>query len=174
MIEEWKEYVTYNHSVIVTKIRVSNFGNIEGEIYNNKPLNIYIRNGRKFLNGIPIFKLVDLVFNGYLPKGYVVHHVDRNKLNDRLDNLQRMTKSEHVSLHMKGNKYTEGFQYSEETRKIWSEQRKGNTNVRNRIWITKEGKSKLVYPNEIDKYLKEGYEVGRNTKGRIPWNKKQN
>jgi hypothetical protein len=34
-----------------------------------------------------------------LPKGMVVHHRDRDKLNNELDNLQLMTRSAHTVLH---------------------------------------------------------------------------
>jgi hypothetical protein len=37
----------------------------------------------------------------YVPKGSVVHHIDGNKLNNSVDNLQCMTRSEHMSHHAK-------------------------------------------------------------------------
>lgn len=37
--------------------------------------------------------------NGPLPKGMVVHHRDRNELNDALGNLQAMTRAEHLNEH---------------------------------------------------------------------------
>ena len=166
MIEEWRIYKTNK-----TDIEVSNFGNVRGIKWNEQPLNIHIKNGRRYLNGIPVFKLVDFVFNGPLPKGFVVHHIDENKLNDKLNNLKRMSKNEHVSFHMKGNQYTLGYVPSEETRKKISEKDKGNTNVKGRIWVTKDGKSKMIHPQQTEDFLNKGYEIGRNTKGRIPWNK---
>jgi HNH endonuclease len=39
--------------------------------------------------------------NGQLPKGYVVHHKDRNTLNDEIENLQAMTRAEHIEEHRK-------------------------------------------------------------------------
>lgn len=38
-----------------------------------------------------------------LLKDEVVHHINENKLDNRLENLQLMTKGEHISLHKKGN-----------------------------------------------------------------------
>ena len=38
-------------------------------------------------------------FNGEIPEGYVIHHIDGDKSNNDLTNLQLMTKSEHVKLH---------------------------------------------------------------------------
>ena len=37
--------------------------------------------------------------NGPLPRGYVIHHKDRNPLNDDLENLQAMTRAEHIEEH---------------------------------------------------------------------------
>ena len=37
--------------------------------------------------------------NGSVPKGSVVHHKDRDSLNDSLDNLQVMTRAEHINEH---------------------------------------------------------------------------
>jgi hypothetical protein len=39
------------------------------------------------------------LYNGKIPEGYVIHHKDRNKLNNSIDNLQLMTESEHSILH---------------------------------------------------------------------------
>lgn len=38
--------------------------------------------------------------NGKVPKGSVVHHKDRNPLNDFIDNLQCMTRAEHAMEHL--------------------------------------------------------------------------
>ena len=50
------------------------------------------------------FKLHHAVFCYYnnitkIPKGYVIHHKDFNKLNNDISNLQLLTISEHVTLH---------------------------------------------------------------------------
>lgn len=38
--------------------------------------------------------------NGEVPKGFHVHHLNENKSDNRIENLQLMSKSEHISLHM--------------------------------------------------------------------------
>ena len=40
-------------------------------------------------------------FNGEIPKGYVVHHIDGDPSNNKIENLQIMTQSEHIMLHQK-------------------------------------------------------------------------
>jgi len=47
-----------------------------------------------------ISRLMWTAWNGPIPKGYEIHHKDENILNDYIDNLQMLTKSEHSSLHM--------------------------------------------------------------------------
>jgi hypothetical protein len=37
--------------------------------------------------------------NGPIPKGYVIHHKDRDTLNDGIDNLQALTRAEHIEDH---------------------------------------------------------------------------
>lgn len=43
--------------------------------------------------------LVWEVFNGPIPKGYVVHHKDHNRHNNCIDNLELLTDSEHKKRH---------------------------------------------------------------------------
>lgn len=37
--------------------------------------------------------------NGKIPRGYVIHHKDRNALNDDIDNLECLTKAQHMNEH---------------------------------------------------------------------------
>ena len=38
-------------------------------------------------------------YNGNIPKGYEVHHIDHNKDNNEIENLQLLTKKEHNKIH---------------------------------------------------------------------------
>lgn len=108
-VEIWKRHTTYGSNrtgatCIVSDFEISNWGNLKpGGIFNKKPAKIHIlEDGRRSLSNNRkhcIFKYVDLLFNGPKPKGYVVHHIDFSKDNDRLDNLQRMTISHHMHIH---------------------------------------------------------------------------
>ena len=39
--------------------------------------------------------------NGKIPKGYEIHHIDFNKINNKIENLQLVTPSEHTKIHAK-------------------------------------------------------------------------
>ena len=48
---------------------------------------------------ILMHKYVWEYYNGKIPKGYEVHHIDRNRANNDISNLQLLTKEEHKRLH---------------------------------------------------------------------------
>jgi len=103
MEEIWKEYKTHK-----THFRVSNLGNVEVLKWNTrKDLEniVFIDDrGRRCIGSkkFPVYLVVDRLFNGEKPKWMNVHHKDENKLNDRLDNLVRMSTNEHMKEHLTG------------------------------------------------------------------------
>ena len=54
-----------------------------------------------WLNGTNchIHRLVWEKQNGEIPKGYVIHHKDENKMNWNLDNLELLNRSKHIQEH---------------------------------------------------------------------------
>ena len=38
-------------------------------------------------------------YNGPIPKGYEIHHIDINKDNNEIENLQMVTRKEHHEIH---------------------------------------------------------------------------
>jgi len=47
--------------------------------------------------------------NGPIPKGYDIHHIDENRENNNIDNLECLPKSEHTSKYSPhNNQYTKG------------------------------------------------------------------
>ena len=57
------------------------------------------------LNGKFLHRKIWKHFNGEIPEGYVIHHIDGDPSNNDLENLQMVTRSEHVKLHMAVKKY---------------------------------------------------------------------
>lgn len=62
----------------------------------------YFINGRKASE----HRLVWEKHNGPIPEGYVIHHKDGNGLNNSIDNLEMMTRSEHARYHKLHDNHT--------------------------------------------------------------------
>jgi len=57
---------------------------------------IKIREPNKWM---PLSNFIWLKYNKFIPKGYVIHHVDGNELNDNIENLILMSRRDHFILH---------------------------------------------------------------------------
>lgn len=168
--EIWKKYKSFYRSGRIRSLfMVSNFGNIRGDLYNGKPLNVFINNkGKRALsNGSDsqIFRLVWKIFKGEIPKGYCIHHIDENPLNDRLDNLQLMSNSKHVSLHHKGKPL------SEEARRKMSEKAKLrgpiSDETRRKLSIAGKGRKHTEEAKEKIRQKKMGHSVSITARQKI-------
>ncbi|MBQ3441621.1 MAG: HNH endonuclease [Selenomonadaceae bacterium] len=53
-----------------------------------------------YKKGKPLHRAVWEFYNGEVPKGYEIHHVDFNPENNQLDNLQLVTEKEHRQIHV--------------------------------------------------------------------------
>ena len=110
MQEIWKDVNGYEGSY-----QVSNLGNVKSfKMYEGKLLKPQMRSGyysvRLYFNleykNIKVHQLVGMSFLGYVRNGihdFVVDHIDNNKLNNRLDNLQVITQRENSSKNRKNN-----------------------------------------------------------------------
>lgn len=58
--------------------------------------NGYYRNSK---TGDRLHRVVWTFYNGAIPKGYQVHHLDQNKNNNNIDNLMLLSAKEHMALH---------------------------------------------------------------------------
>ena len=54
-------------------------------------------------DGIRLHREVWKSRNGKIPKGYAVHHIDEDRANNDISNLDLLLRSEHTSLHQKGH-----------------------------------------------------------------------
>jgi len=127
MIEEYRAVKGYEGLY-----EVSNFGNIKSlkrkRVLNDKILNPPInqkgyrlvnlnKNGLKYK--IEVHQLIAIAFLNHIPNGFkiVVDHIDNNKLNNRLDNLQLITNRENCSKDKNGtSKYT-GVHWNKQCKK---------------------------------------------------------
>lgn len=92
----WKNYTTKQF-----KAMVSNMGDVEILKMPSYSKGIRISRDRKHIGSKPLFHVVYEIFVGEIPDGYVIHHIDENKLNDSLDNLELMLDEDHRRWHAK-------------------------------------------------------------------------
>ncbi len=104
----------------------------------------YLKNGRMFFKGAPVYVIQMHTHVGYI-KRMSVHHIDGNKLNDALSNLMYLTNSSHMSLHFKGKDYSGEKNHAFGKHwKLTEEQRKHQSEAQKRFYanLTEEEKEK--------------------------------
>lgn len=112
---------------------------------------------RYYFKGKAVYRLVMHSHKGYL-RGFQIHHLNENKLDDRLENLVYLTNSEHTSIHNIGNKYFVGKKHSEEWKQHMREINLGKLGTTyGFVWVNNGLKNKFVKPDDIP----EGYIKGR-------------
>ncbi|WJJ56810.1 HNH homing endonuclease [Staphylococcus phage vB_SAP01] len=109
--EEWKlikklsnennKYYVSSNGIVKSNIRgkehtLTNFTNKKGYLM----VRVAKRN-------IRVHRLIYEYFIGNIPKGYHIHHIDGNKQNNCIDNLECVSPSEHTTHHNK----TDDFRY---------------------------------------------------------------
>lgn len=157
-IEIWKSIKTKQ-----SDLEVSNLGNVKGVKYGGRPIDIKLIKGRKCLSTAPrssIHKLVWKLFGGILPKGYVIHHVNEIKSDDRITNLIILPNRVHTKLHHKNK------QISEETK----EKLRGPRNLTDEQRKEMSERCRLRMLNtHLSEETKE--KISKANKNKIPWNK---
>jgi hypothetical protein len=160
-IEVWKNIPEFE------SYQVSNLGNVRSLNYNRtkqtKNLKLKINSrGRRAVNlsknGISkdnckVHQLVSMAFLNHKPCGQkiVVDHIDNDKLNDRLYNLQLITSRENCSKDRKNgtSKYT-GVCWSKRQKK-WQSAIRINGKIKHLGIFTNEIEAAQAYQNELKK-----------------------
>ena len=132
--ERWKDIRGYEGLY-----QVSNYGRVRSlerrvnwknttRLIKEKILNPLVSNNRlyaRLCNGVQIdFEIHRLVAEAFIPNpnGYdVVHHIDHNPHNNRVENLRWMNKGEHTAMHTIENLSKKVYQYTLDGKlvKIW-------------------------------------------------------
>lgn len=162
--EIWKSIKRYgygfnNIKFLITDIEVSNLGNVRGNKFWHTDLNkceikiiddyrTLVTPGSINTGRGKIYRLVYEAFNGKIPKGMNIHHKNGNKLDDRLDNLECLTISQHRIKHLNMGEDITHWTSSAKNTHWWND---GNIELR-----SKESPG-------------ENFKLGRLS---IPWNKK--
>lgn len=110
------------------------------------------KDGRPYFKCMVIHEIQAHTKYGY-KKGFVIHHIDHNKMNNALSNLVYLTRSEHAKIH--------GKNMSEETKQKLSKSHKGKTSSnkgKRYKWINNRVEEKYIPLNE---YIPEGFIRGR-------------
>lgn len=94
---------------------------------------------REFFKGVAVHQ-IQMFTNYGFNDGMVIHHIDKNPLNNSLSNLVYITQNEHVGIH---NHDKKGFKHSEETKRLYSETRKGKTSPNKGKHLSEDQKEKL-------------------------------
>ena len=158
--------IRFNENKIDLRYNVNQNGDItdlDGIIQKTK-----MNNGRPCFKGTPVHKIVMYTLNEWRDgRKWAIHHLDENKLNNSIDNLVYLTRSEHNRLHMKGNKYCLGrhLKFTEEHKERLSEAHKGQKawnkglktpdDVRKKQSLAKIGKKRKPFTDETKRKMSE-------------------
>ena len=121
-----------------------------GEIMNTDYGKFHINKQGYYVKNVYLHNLVWVNFYGKpVPKGYVIHHINEDKTDNRIQNLQCVKSSTHTRFHMKGKKL------SEDTKNKMSETKKGyNHSIETRQKLSKYKKGRKWTPNQRRAYEK--------------------
>ena len=108
------------------------------------------------VKGFQVHQLVAMAFLNHIPCGYklVVDHIDGNKLNNHLDNLQVITNRENTSKDRRGgsSRYV-GVCFRKDTKK-WKAQIQINGKIKNLGSFTNELEAGEAYQNKLKEIQK--------------------
>ena len=67
--------------------------------------------------------------NGEIPKGCIIHHINGDILDNRLENLQCMTRAEHYKVHKEEKLQSSAYEYYSTYQKQWQKDNKEEWNA---------------------------------------------
>jgi hypothetical protein len=81
------------------------------------------RRGRR---NVPLHRLIWIATRGPIPPGFVIHHRNENKWDNRPGNLALMSAADHMSLHSRGRQLSTAARrrIAEGTRRSWQTRRR--------------------------------------------------
>ena len=130
--------------------------NSKGEIQKT-----YIHRGRLYFKGHKVHEWQVHTHIGY-KRGFDIHHIDENKLNNSLSNLVYLSRSEHMKIHSENR--------SEETKMKMSEAKKGKNHpfygqhhseeIKRKISEAQKGKNHPLFGTKF-KWINNGIEQRR-------------
>ena len=95
---------------------------------------LVMRKGYICLGHKPVHRIIWEEDIGPIPEGFDVHHKDGNKYNNLVDNLECLTKSDHMRLHAKERRWALSVTMSSNSEKIhkWHRSKKGRLSLSNK------------------------------------------
>ena len=157
---------------------------VQGHVFKkNKKDGSYIAHNRMklFINGQYIIRsryVMEQHIGRALTKNDIVHHINENLMDDRIENLQLMTRSEHQSYHMAGEKHPLfGKEISDETRlklSIAKIGRKLSEETKKKLSIAHKGKIISEAQKKMISLVHKGKIISGETRKKISDTKKRN
>ena len=131
-----------------------------------------INRGREKFKNTAVHKIMMYTYCGYRDgKIWDIHHIDTNKLNNKLENLVYLTKADHSKLHSIGrhlleetkrkigeaNKgqipWSKGKHFSEDHKRKLSESHKDNKNALGKHWKLSEETKRKMKDSQLGKIM---------------------
>lgn len=145
--EVWKPITGYDGIY-----EVSNIGRIRNAKYNRMRRTHEVRGGYIGIllmkdgsaKSYMVHRLVYQEFVSPIPDGYVVHHIDKNRTNNSVENLKAMSNYEHNSMHKKGVKIPKHVPTGEEIERI---KEKSSKPV---VQLSTDGEVIAIFPSQIE------------------------